>query len=210
MRVVNVALPAAAVGTLVTGVLLSLGTKWGLLRHYWVATKLTLSVGVIVTEIALVDRLIQQSATAAPAQAVDAEAILGIASAPTTLLRCGSVGAGRCNRRTEGSSERFGEIHGRTMQCWKGRARDLPGHANWRAPQVCQARTKPMRKIDIHSSGRIVTEWLEGDRVCVLLSPRGSKTEPRRSASSVPTTGLDRSVPPTARVQRVAVSSSDV
>lgn len=49
MRVVNVAFPAAAVGTLVTGILLSLGTKWGLLRHYWVATKLTLSVGVIVT-----------------------------------------------------------------------------------------------------------------------------------------------------------------
>lgn len=177
------------------------------------------------------DRLIQQSAPAASAQAVDAEAILGIAPVPTTLLISlsvahvlmlgvatvvsvykpwGKMWFGRCNRRTEGSSERFGEIHGRTMQCWKGRARDLPGHANWRAPQVCQARTKPMRKIDIHSSGRIVTEWLEGDRVCVLLSPRGSKTEPRRSASSVPTTGLDRSVPPTARVQRVAVSSSNV
>ena len=40
MEVVNLAFPPAAIGTIVTGVLLSLGTKWGLLQHYWVATKL--------------------------------------------------------------------------------------------------------------------------------------------------------------------------
>lgn len=45
MEVVNVAFPPAAIGTIVTGVLLSLGTKWGLLQHYWVATKLALAVG---------------------------------------------------------------------------------------------------------------------------------------------------------------------
>jgi hypothetical protein len=42
---VNVAFSPAAIGTLVTGILLSLGTKWGLLRHYWVATKLAPTVG---------------------------------------------------------------------------------------------------------------------------------------------------------------------
>lgn len=82
MEVVNVTFPPAAIGTIVTGVLLSLGTKWGLLRHYWVATKLTLTVGVIVTGIALVDRLIQQSI----GQAMGDGTILGIASAPATLL----------------------------------------------------------------------------------------------------------------------------
>jgi hypothetical protein len=45
MGVVNIAFPPAAIGTLVTGVLLSMDTKWGLLQHYWVATKLALSVG---------------------------------------------------------------------------------------------------------------------------------------------------------------------
>jgi hypothetical protein len=86
MEVVNVAFPPAAIGTIVTGVLLSLGTKWGLLQHYWVATKLALAVGVIVTGIALVDRLIRQSISAPSGQVVDEGTILGIASAPTTLL----------------------------------------------------------------------------------------------------------------------------
>lgn len=86
MEVVNVAFPPAAIGTLVTGVLLSLGTKWGLLRHYWVATKLALTVGVIVTGIALVNRLIRQSISAPSGQAVDSGTMLGIASAPTLLI----------------------------------------------------------------------------------------------------------------------------
>jgi hypothetical protein len=86
MEVVNVAFSPAAIGTLVTGILLSLGTKWGLLRHYWVATKLALTVGVIVTGIALVNRLIQQSISAPSGQAVDDGAILGITSAPAPLL----------------------------------------------------------------------------------------------------------------------------
>lgn len=86
MEVVNVAFPPAAVATLVTGVLLSLGTKWSLLRHYWVAIKLALTVGVIVTGVALVDRLIQQSVAATSGQAVSDGTMLSIASAPTRLL----------------------------------------------------------------------------------------------------------------------------
>ena len=69
MEVVNVAFPPMAVATLVTGVLLSLGTRWSLLRHYWVATKLALAVGVMVTGIALADRLIQRSISAPSGQA---------------------------------------------------------------------------------------------------------------------------------------------
>ncbi|HEY6711106.1 MAG TPA: hypothetical protein VI055_02455 [Rubrobacter sp.] len=45
-----------------------------------------MSVGVIVTGIALVDRLIGQSISAPSGQAVDDSTILGIASAPTTVL----------------------------------------------------------------------------------------------------------------------------
>lgn len=140
MGVVNIAFPPAAIGTLVTGVLLSLGTKWGLLQHYWVATKLALSVGVIVTGIALVDRLIRQSISAPSVQAVDYSTILGIASAPTTLLilvggpRAHAGGCDSCRcvqamgqevvRSAQGGAtvarrkvvRCLEEIHGRTMQ----------------------------------------------------------------------------------------------
>jgi hypothetical protein len=43
--------PPLALSTILTGVLLSLGTKWGLVQHYWVATKLALTFGVIVTAV---------------------------------------------------------------------------------------------------------------------------------------------------------------
>lgn len=140
MGVVNIAFPPAAIGTLVTGVLLSMGTKWGLLQHYWVATKLALSVGVIVTSIALVDRLIRQSISAPSVQAVEYSTILGIASAPTTLLilvggpRAHAGGCDSCRcvqamgqevvRSAQGGAtvarrkvvRCLEEIHGRTMQ----------------------------------------------------------------------------------------------
>jgi hypothetical protein len=86
MRVVYLAFPPTAVATLVTGVLLSLGTKWGLLRHYWVATKLALSIGVIVTGIALADRLVQESIAAPGGGAIGGGAITEIVLAPATLL----------------------------------------------------------------------------------------------------------------------------
>ena len=86
MEVVNVSFPPAAVATVVTGVLLSLGTKWGILRHYWVATKLVLTVGVIVTGIALVDRLVRQSISAPSGRSVADGTILGIASTPALLI----------------------------------------------------------------------------------------------------------------------------
>src|SRR5918994_6669623 len=36
-----------AAGTLVTGVVLSLGTKWGVVRHWWVVAKLAITVGLL-------------------------------------------------------------------------------------------------------------------------------------------------------------------
>jgi hypothetical protein len=61
MDAIDIAFPPLAIGTLVSGVVLSLGTKWGLLRHYWVATKLVLAVAVIVTAVQLEDRYVRSA-----------------------------------------------------------------------------------------------------------------------------------------------------
>ena len=55
--------PPASFGlaALLTGIVLSLGTKWGLLKHYWILAKLLLTVAVILSGIFLVDRWIQQA-----------------------------------------------------------------------------------------------------------------------------------------------------
>jgi hypothetical protein len=61
MAAINIAFPPVAIATLVTGVVLSLGTKWGLLRHYWVATKLALTIAVVVSAVQLEERFVRQS-----------------------------------------------------------------------------------------------------------------------------------------------------
>lgn len=86
VKVIDGVFPLAAVATVVTGVLLSLGTKWGLLRHYWVVTKLVLTVGVIVSAVGIGDRFVRQSVPAPSGQAMDEGTILGAVLAPTTLL----------------------------------------------------------------------------------------------------------------------------
>jgi hypothetical protein len=80
MNVLNVAFPPLAIGTVVTGVTLSLGTKWGLIQHYWVATKLVLTVGVIATAVRIGGRLVDQVAAAPPGGAAGAGASLGAAA----------------------------------------------------------------------------------------------------------------------------------
>lgn len=86
MEVVNPVFPPAAIGTIATGVLLSLGTKWGLLHHSWVAAKLVLTVGVVATAVQTGDDLVQQSIAAPSGPAAEVGTILGIASAPTLLI----------------------------------------------------------------------------------------------------------------------------
>ncbi len=85
MGVVNVAYPPLAIGTIVSGVLLSLGTKWGLLDHYWVVSKLFLTIGVIATAVQLTDRLARQATVAPSGPAADAGLVLGLASAQGLL-----------------------------------------------------------------------------------------------------------------------------
>ncbi len=86
MDVLNVAFPPLAIGTIVTGVLLSLGTKWGLLQHAWVATKLGLTVGVIATAVQLGGRLVRPTLAAPGGPVAEGSTLLGLASVPTLLL----------------------------------------------------------------------------------------------------------------------------
>jgi hypothetical protein len=55
---VNAAFAPASTGAIVSGVLLSLGTRWGLLQHHWVVAKLVLTVGVFGTAVQVVPRIV--------------------------------------------------------------------------------------------------------------------------------------------------------
>lgn len=48
------AFPPAALATLITGIILSVGTLWGLFRYWWIVAKLVLTVAVIVTGVVFV------------------------------------------------------------------------------------------------------------------------------------------------------------
>ena len=87
----NLGFPPLAIGTLATGVLLSLGTKWGLLQHYWVATKLALTVGVIVTAVQLGTRIPRPDGVTPAGWTVADGTILGIPASPAALLLALSV-----------------------------------------------------------------------------------------------------------------------
>lgn len=70
-----VVLPAA-LGALLTGVVQGLGTRWGLLRHWWVLFKLALTLGatlLLLVHLQLTSRL----ATVAAAQTVSGDGYLG-------------------------------------------------------------------------------------------------------------------------------------
>lgn len=75
------AFPPLAIATIVTGVLLSLGTKWGLIQHYWVATKIVLTFGVIITAVQLGTRIPQPVSGAA-----NESTFLGLPASPMALL----------------------------------------------------------------------------------------------------------------------------
>jgi hypothetical protein len=75
---VNAAFAPASTGAIVSGVLLSLGTRWGLLQHYWVVAKLVLTVGVFGTAVQVVPRIV--------GLAVEAPTLLGLPWAPAVLL----------------------------------------------------------------------------------------------------------------------------
>ena len=70
--------PPVALATLATGILLSVGTAWGLFRHWWIVVKLVLTVVVIVTGVAFVGA---RTDAAARGPVVDPSALLRLIGA---------------------------------------------------------------------------------------------------------------------------------
>jgi hypothetical protein len=75
---INAAFGPASTSAIASGVLLSLGTRWGLLRHSWVVAKLVLTVGVFGTAVQIVPRIVDLG--------VDEPALLGLPWAPAVVL----------------------------------------------------------------------------------------------------------------------------
>ena len=61
-----------SIGALVTGVLLSTGTPWGLLRHYWVLVKFVLTVALTVGGILVLNQRLQEAAIRVSGIPIDA------------------------------------------------------------------------------------------------------------------------------------------
>lgn len=78
LNTINAAFAPASTGAIISGVLLSQGTRWGLLRHYWVMAKLVLTVGVFGTAVQLVPRIVGVGA--------DEQTFFGVPWAPAILL----------------------------------------------------------------------------------------------------------------------------
>jgi hypothetical protein len=58
---VNHLMPAAAVATLASGLLLALATRWGLFRHWWTVAKLALAILTVVVGVTVIDPAIQDT-----------------------------------------------------------------------------------------------------------------------------------------------------
>jgi hypothetical protein len=84
--VVSWAIVPLAVGSLLTGLVMALGTKWGLFRHWWVLVSLVLTVVAIRVLLSEADVIGHMAATAANPATSDAELL----ALPPTLVH--SVG----------------------------------------------------------------------------------------------------------------------
>ncbi len=60
-RIGGAIIPGFAIATLLTGVVLSVATPWGLIRHYWVVVKIVLTIVVIVTGVRVTGRWLDQA-----------------------------------------------------------------------------------------------------------------------------------------------------
>lgn len=78
VNAINVAFAPASTGAIVSGVLLALGTRWGVVRYYWVVAKIVLTVGVFGTAVQLVPRLLELR--------IDEPMLLGVPWAPAVLV----------------------------------------------------------------------------------------------------------------------------
>jgi hypothetical protein len=81
----NVIFPPAAVGALLSGIILSAGTKWGFLRHYWVVAKLVLNVAVILSAILFTQQWLERVIATASGSAANTVTNLEAGSLPMQL-----------------------------------------------------------------------------------------------------------------------------
>ena len=51
-----------SIGTLITGVLLAVGTPWGLVRHYWIVAKFVMTVALVAGGIFVLNQKLQEAA----------------------------------------------------------------------------------------------------------------------------------------------------
>jgi hypothetical protein len=78
--------PPLAITTLVTGIVLSVGTAWGLFKHWWIVVKLVLTVAVVVTGAAFVGAWTEAAASSTVDAARASAAAWLIASGTAHLL----------------------------------------------------------------------------------------------------------------------------
>ncbi|MGH8903187.1 MAG: hypothetical protein ACRDYA_16340 [Egibacteraceae bacterium] len=80
-------LPTLAISAFVSGIVLSVGTKWGLFKHYWIVTKLLLNIAVILLGANIVKSLVEQAlaATAGAAPELGATGALLVVASSTNL-----------------------------------------------------------------------------------------------------------------------------
>ena len=78
--------PPAALGTLLTGVILSVGTAWGLFQHYWIVVKLVLTVAVVLTGVIFVGAWTQQAIAMSSGSGAATATSPVIGAAPTLLI----------------------------------------------------------------------------------------------------------------------------
>ena len=119
--------PPATFGlaALLTGIVLSLGTKWGLLKHYWILAKLLLTVAVIISGIFLVQRWIHQ-AGAHPEDASAPMLLIYVSLVHLVMLGAATIISVYKPRGTTGRGRRSGAPCG-PMRRADGGARIAPG-----------------------------------------------------------------------------------
>jgi uncharacterized membrane protein len=76
-----------AIASLVTGLIMALGTKWGLFRHYWVMAKLLINLFATVVLLAYMQTLRELSAITAETSLADLDAV----RSPSPLLHAGAA-----------------------------------------------------------------------------------------------------------------------
>ena len=86
MESLNIVFPPLVIASLVTGVALTLGTRWGLLEYYWVLTKFVLSIAVFVSGARFSTVLAQGSIAARTGVSLPEDTFLAWVASPGTLL----------------------------------------------------------------------------------------------------------------------------